>query len=148
MSNVDVKKVREQAEKYYRDGDYFCSEAIVKTIKDAFELDFSDDIIKLASGFPVGMGRSGCTCGAVSGGVMALGMVAGRTEGKDPQVEKTMALSKELHDRFRESRKSICCRVLTKGLDMGSGEHKEQCIDITGEVAEMVAEMIIRENLA
>ena len=33
---IDVAKIRKTAENYYRNGDYFCSEAIVKTIKDAF----------------------------------------------------------------------------------------------------------------
>ena len=31
---------------------------------------------------------------------------------------------------------------------MGCGEHKEQCISITGEVAGIVADIINRENLA
>lgn len=148
VSKVDVNEVIARAEKYYRDGDFFCSEAVVKTIKDAYGLDFSDDVIKMASGFPIGIGRSGCLCGAVSGGVMALGMVSGRKEGKDPRVQDTLKYSAELHDRFKESRKSTCCRVLTRKFDMGCGEHKEQCISITGEVAGIVADIINRENLA
>lgn len=144
-SNIDINKIRETAENYYRNGDFFCSEAIVKTIKDEFELPISDDIVAAASGFPVGVGRSGCMCGAVSGGVMALGLVFGRKNPKDPKVTKTMELTKELHEKFRNNHKSLCCRILTKGLDMGSGEHKEQCISFTGEVAEEVAKIIVRE---
>ncbi|MGL4742517.1 MAG: C-GCAxxG-C-C family protein [Sarcina sp.] len=145
MNNVDLIKVRDRAEKYYRDGEFYCSEAVVKTIKDTFDLDFSDEIIKMASGFPVGIGGSGCTCGAVSGGVMALGMVFGRSEVNDPKVAKAMKLSAELHERFREKRKFVCCKILTKGMDFGKAEHKEQCITITGEVAEIVADIIARE---
>ena len=59
--SVDLKKIRETAEKYYRDGDFYCSESIVKTIKDEFNLPLSDEVIALASGFPVGIGGSGCT---------------------------------------------------------------------------------------
>ena len=145
MQSVDLNKVRETAEEYYRKGDFYCSEAVVKTIKDTFELDFSDEVIKLASGFPVGIGGSGCTCGAVSGGVMALGMVFGRAQAQDPKVMKTMKLSAELHERFREKRKFVCCKILTKGMDFGKKEHLEQCIAITGEVAEIVADIIARE---
>ena len=145
MKNVDLNKVRETAEEYYRRGDFYCSEAVVKTIKDTFELDFSDEVIKLASGFPVGIGGSGCTCGAVSGGVMALGMVFGRSDAQDPKVMNTMKLSAELHERFREKRKFVCCKILTKGMDFGKKEHLEQCITITGEVAEIVADIIARE---
>lgn len=144
-SNIDINKIRETAENYYRNGDFFCSEAIVKTIKDEFELPVSDEIVAAASGFPIGIGGSGCTCGAVSGGVMALGLVFGRQEAKDSKVRKTMELTKELHEKFRKNHKSLCCRILTKGLDMGSGEHKEQCISFTGEVAEEVAKIILRE---
>lgn len=144
-SDIDINQIRETAENYYRNGDFFCSEAIVKTIKDEFKLPISDEIVAAASGFPIGIGGSGCTCGAVSGGVMALGLVFGRQVAKDPKVRKTMELTKELHEKFRNNHKSLCCRILTKGLDMGSGEHKEQCISFTGEVAEEVAKIIVRE---
>jgi C_GCAxxG_C_C family probable redox protein len=143
---VDLQKIKETAEKYYRDGDFYCSEAIVKTIKDEFELNISDDVIAAASGFPVGMGGSGCTCGAVAGGIMALGLVFGRTEAKDERVSKTMALSNELHDLFKSRHKNMCCRILTKGMTLGSPEHMKQCIFFTGEVAEEVARIIIRES--
>lgn len=143
---MDFAEVRATAEKYYRDGDFRCSEAVLKTIKDAFALDYDDSVIALASGFPVGMGRSGCTCGAVAGGVMALGMVFGRTQAKDERADKAMALAKELHDEFRRNHKSLCCRVLTKGLASGSPQRKEQCIALTGEVAEHVARLIVRER--
>lgn len=144
-NNIDIDKVRKTAEDYYRNGDFFCSESIVKTIKDEFNLAVSDDVISMASGFPVGMGSAGCTCGAIVGGIMALGLFFGRTEPKDEKVNKTMELSKELHDIFQKRHKCLCCRVLTKGMELGSPEHMEQCISFTGEVAEETAKIIIRE---
>lgn len=144
-TEVNLEEVRRIAEAYYREGDFYCSEAIVKTIKDVFELPISDEVIAAASGFPVGMGGSGCTCGAVAGGVMAIGLVFGRTQAKDLKVNKAMALSKELHEIFRTKHKSICCRVLTKGMTLGSKKHMTQCIDFTGEVAVEVAQLIMRE---
>lgn len=144
--NIDFEQVRSTAEQYYRDGDFYCSEAVVKTIKDAFDLELDDSVIAMASGFPVGIGGSGCTCGAVTGGIMALGMVFGRTQAKDERVNKAMALAKELHDHFRTNHKSLCCRVLTKDLTLGTPEHLEQCIALTGEVAEAVARIIVRER--
>ena len=141
----DFKKIRTAAENYYRDGDFYCSEAIVKTIRDELELPVADDIIAAASGFPVGMGAAGCSCGAVAGGVMALGMVFGRTRAKDDRVNKAMALARELHDMFKSRHGSICCRSLTKGMTLGSAEHMDQCVSFTGEVAEAVARIIVRE---
>lgn len=146
VMDIDLEKVRKTAEGYYRNGDFYCSEAVVKTVKDEFKIDISDDIIKMASGFPVGIGGSGCTCGAVSGGIMALGLVFGRNTAKDSKVDKAMVLSKELHDYFKENHKSTCCRILTKGMTLGTETHMKQCIFLTGEVAYKVAEIIVRES--
>ncbi|MCB7302721.1 C-GCAxxG-C-C family protein [Bariatricus massiliensis] len=146
-NEVSIKKITKDAEDLFRGG-FFCSEAVVSAIRSNFELDVPEEVIAMASGFPVGIGRSKCLCGAVSGGVMAIGLIFGRTVQKDPQVEQTLALSKELHDWFKEAngKNALCCRILTKEFDMGAGEHKEQCIRFTGMVAGKVAEMIVREK--
>lgn len=57
--DVDLERIRKIAEDYYRNGDFYCSEAVVKTIIDEFQIDVSEDVIKMASGFPVGMGGMG-----------------------------------------------------------------------------------------
>ena len=144
---VSVAKIAKDAEDLFRGG-FFCSEAVVSSIRSNFEMDVPEEVIAMASGFPIGIGRSKCLCGAVSGGVMAIGLVFGLTVQKDPQVEQTLLLSKELHDWFKEAngKNALCCRILTKEFDMGAGEHKEQCIRFTGLVAGKVAEMIIREK--
>ena len=144
---VSVAKIAKDAEDLFRGG-FCCSESVVCPIRSYFEMDVPEEVIAMASGFPIGIGRSKCLCGAVSGGVMAIGLVFGRTVQKDPQVEQTLALSKELHDWFKAAngKNALCCRILTKEFDMGAGEHKEQCIRFTGLVAGKVAEMIIREK--
>lgn len=142
---VNLDKIRTVAEEYYRSGDFYCSEAIVKVIKDEFELEISDDIIAAASGFPVGIGGSGCSCGAVSGGIMSLGMFFGRTKAKDEKVNHTMSLANELHENFRSRHNSLCCRALTEGMELGSPAHMEQCIAYTGEVAVETTKIILRE---
>lgn len=146
---VSVRKIIRDAEDNYRGG-YFCCEALMASIRDNFELDIPKEVIGMASGMAVGAGRSGCMCGALNGGILALGLFFGRTEQNgpnDPKVIKCMELTKELHNWFRENngKKSVCCRVLTKEFDMGKGEHKEQCISYTGICAGKVAEIIIRE---
>jgi C_GCAxxG_C_C family probable redox protein len=141
----DPKEIRKTSEKYYRAGNFYCSEVIVKTIKDAFELDAPDSVIAMASVFPVGIGGSGCACGAVTGGVMVLGLFFGRTQPGDRAVDKAMALSRELHDGFRGSHRKLCCRALTKKMTLGSPEHMEQCISSTGEVAEATSRIVLRE---
>ncbi len=141
----DPAEIGRTAANYYRQGDFYCSEAILKAIKDAFQLPVPEIIIGMASGFPIGMGRSGCTCGAIAGGIMALGLFFGRVEPKDRRVHKAMALSKELHDWFRARHGHLCCRILTKKMRLGSPAHMRQCISFTEEVAEVTAKMILRE---
>jgi len=142
---VSIKKIKNDAEQFYRKGDFFCSEAIVSSIKNNFELDMPDEMIAMASGFPIGIGKSKCVCGAVSGGVMCLGYFFGRKTGGDAKVQNTLKLANELQESFKNNHKVLCCKILTKGMDMGSGEHKEQCISFTGEIAEKAAEIIVRE---
>lgn len=145
--SVDTKKVKDDAMQLFRAGKYYCSEAVMASIKKNFELEMPDEIIAMASGFPVGIGKSKCVCGAVSGGVMALGLFFGRTEGSspvDPLSVKTLETANELQTFFKQNHKVLCCSVLTKGMDMASGEHKEQCIAFTGEIAEKTAEIILR----
>lgn len=142
---VSINKIKNDAEELYRKGDFFCSEAIVYSIKNNFEVDMPDEMVAMASGFPVGIGKSKCVCGAVSGGVMCIGYFFGRTKGGDPKVTRTLELANELQESFKNNHKVLCCRILTKGMDMGSFEHKEQCIAFTGEIAEKTAEIIVRE---
>lgn len=148
-NEVSVNKIRKDAEDYFKGG-YFCCEAVMASIRDDFELDVPEEVIAMASGMAVGAGRSGCMCGALNGGILALGMFFGRTKQngpKDPKVVKCMDLTNELHTWFKEAsqKDSVCCRVLTRGFDMEKGEHKEQCIRYTGLCAGKVAEIVIRE---
>ena len=143
---IDPLKIRVRAEQYYRSGDFFCSEAIVKAIVEGFHLPVPNLVIAMASGFPLGIGGSGCTCGALTGGVMALGLFFGRTEPNDRKVKKCMKLSKTLHNHFRDRYPVVCCRDLTKGMRMGSSKHMEQCISITGEIAEETARIILNQK--
>lgn len=148
-NEISPKKVQKDAEDNFRNG-FFCCEALMQAIRDNFELDVPKEVIAMSSGMAVGVGGSGCICGALNGGVMALGMFFGRTEPKgpkDPIVVKCKELTHELHDWFKANngKNAICCRILTKEFDMGKGEHKEQCIRFTGLVAWKVAEIIIRE---
>lgn len=144
--DVNLEEIRATAEAYYRNGDFYCSEAVVKTLMDAFQLDVPEDVIKMASGFPVGMGGMGCTCGALTGGILVLGMIYGRKEAKDPSVNKAMELSARLYQVFCQRHKVSCCKVLTRGMEKGSPEHMEQCISFTGEMAYETAKIILEEK--
>lgn len=142
----DPLDIRATAEGYYRSGQFFCSEAIVKAVNDGFSLGYPESVIRLASGLPIGIGGAGCSCGAVTGGVIALGMVFGRDRPHDPRVDRCLGLARELHTFFIKKHGCICCRTLTLGLRLKSAEHMRQCVAFTGDVAEEVARMILRET--
>ena len=137
-----INDARERAESLYRDGDYLCSEAIFTVVNDLLGRPVPAEAVKLASGFPVGMGTAGCACGALSGGVMALGLKFGRTA-PGAEMPDMFKVSKELHDEFKKNFRSTCCRVLIKKFEFGGEEHMKQCVYITGQVAEMVMKKII-----
>lgn len=144
-NEVSIKKIRRDAEESFRKGDFFCSEAIVSSIKNNFEIPMPDEMIAMSSGFPLGIGKSKCVCGAVSGGVMCIGYFFGRTTAGDPKVQNALKLANELQESFKNNHKVLCCKVLTHGMDMASGEHQAQCISFTGEIAEKAAQIIVRE---
>lgn len=143
-----LDKVQADAEQLFRSGTFFCSEAVLQTINELLDKPYDNNIVKMAGGFPIGMGRSGCLCGAVSGGQMALGMAYGRVEG-EPMKDKMFEVAKNLHDYMNSQYKSNCCRVITRlwaGNDFQSQERKDLCIKITGDIARWVADQLIEDG--
>ena len=145
---VNIKQVQYDAEELFRIGGFYCSEAIMSSIRKNIDPNMPEALISAASGFPIGVGRAKCMCGAVSGGVLALGYFFGRTSPStitDPKSQKCMELAHELQESFRKNHKTLCCHIHVKGMDMQSGEHKKQCVAFTGEMAAKAAELIARE---
>lgn len=147
--DVLINKVKTDAEEFFRIGGFYCSEAIVASVRKNLACKMPESLIAAASGFPVGVGRSKCMCGAVSGAVICLGYFFGRTEPSSPadtKSQKCLKLADELQDSFRQNHKGVlCCKVQTSGMDMASGEHKSQCVAFTGEMAAKTAEIALRE---
>ncbi len=144
-----VETIRKTAEDYFSKGEFFCSESVVKTINDALGKPYPDEVVKLASGFPIGLGKAQCLCGAVSGGEMALGMIYGRVHGESMNP-KMLELAKALHDYIKEEYHSLCCRVITRqwsGDNFQSPERKQHCVAITGKVAQWVAAQFIEDGI-
>jgi len=142
---ISIRQVQYDAEEVFRIGGFYCSEAIVSSIRKNIDPNMPEALIASASGFPIGVGRSQCMCGAISGAVIALGYFFGRNE-KGSDNEKCMSLAHELQESFRDNhRGTLCCHIHVKGMDLSSGEHKKQCVAFTGEMARKTAELIARE---
>ena len=137
--------VRAKAEKHFKAGRFFCAESVLRSILDESGNKDHRDLVALASGFATGMGGAGCACGAVVGGIMAIGFFFGRATPGDAKVFDCMKLAHELHDAFRDHHKAVCCRILNKGLKHGSDEQQAMCALRTANAAEMAARIIQRE---
>jgi len=149
LKKVNVRKVREEAEEIFRLGGFYCSEAIISSVRKNIDPDMPLELVSAGSGFPIGVGRSKCLCGAISGAVVCLGYFFGRskpTSSNDPDSRKCLELTHELQESFRKNHQgTLCCHIHVKGLDVLNGEHRPQCIAFTGEMAQKTAEIIARE---
>lgn len=122
------KKCHEEAEQLYRSGKYHCAEAVLESVRRNFAPALPESIVGTVSGFGGGS-SSGCICGAVSGGTVALGLVVG-------DKKQTTHLTKDLHVWFKEKYGVTCCKTIRATNDKGI------CPVITGEVAGKISEML------
>ena len=142
---INIRQVQYDAEEVFRIGGFYCSEAIVSSIRKNIEPNIPAKLISAASGFPIGVGRSKCMCGAISGAIIAMGYFFGRNEAGS-NAQKCMEFAYELQESFRKNHQgTLCCHIHVKGMDMQNREHKRQCVAFTGEMARKTAELIARE---
>jgi len=131
-----------RATDYFMNG-YSCSESIVKWGIDEGWIESS--ALSSASAFSGGMG-SGCLCGAIAGSQMIIGAIYGK-ENKFGNPPSATMKARELIQKFTEKHKATCCRVLTRGLDMGSPERKAHCVNMVKTCEELVEEIVKQEAL-
>lgn len=112
-----MKSHPEVAESKFMEG-YNCAQSVLFSFCDELGLD-ADSALKLSCGFGGGMGRQGEICGAVSGGIMALGLKFGRGK-NDQRAETDLAYSKirKFMNRFSAKHGSCLCRELLSGCDL------------------------------
>ena len=77
---------------------------------------------RIASGFGGGIGRQGETCGAITGGVMALGLIYGRDITEDADAKNAVYAKTAMYmQRFSAHHNTVLCRDIT-GIDMSTDE--------------------------
>lgn len=143
MSN-QKKDLAKQAVDLFKSGLY-CSEAILQVFNKHLNLGLNDTAIKMATGFGAGLGASKCCCGSLTGAVMVLSAVKGRT-GIENNVDEVFTLTQELHDRFKQKFKATCCRVLTKPVEWGVPEHHQYCEQFVGGAVEILLDILEKNS--
>lgn len=126
-----AEQCRLEAEALYRSGKYHCAEAVLEVIRKHFSPETPEGVVRSVSGFGGGSG-SGCICGAVSGGTVALGLVLREDK------KRISHLTRELHTWFKEKYDVTCCKIIRQN-------HKGVCPVLTGEVAGKIAAMLGRQ---
>jgi C_GCAxxG_C_C family probable redox protein len=91
---------------------FTCSAAVFSAFSEDLGLD-PDTAKKVACGFGAGLSKTGTICGAVSGGVMVIGLKYGKTKAADEAAtEKTRALVRQFIHEFTEKNGSVNCTEL------------------------------------
>jgi C_GCAxxG_C_C family probable redox protein len=130
---------------------FACSQAVLTAFAPDFGL--SDELaLKIAAPFGGGLARTGNCCGAVTGGLMVLGLKFGFTvpEGKDAMYK----IAQEFMLRFEGLHHSLFCRDLI-GFDIStpenhgraqqSGVFQEICPSLVGDAAKIVQAMLVEK---
>jgi len=141
-----AKQIFEREVKYHG-----CSQVIVQTFLDAFEED-NPVVSMAASPFAAGMAMTGNNCGALTGGLMTLGMVFGRkelNEGTEGILRGIRPMRKFIK-YFESHYKHLNCRDITQ-IDMADPEQAtayfqagglEKCATMMADTGAFVAGII------
>jgi C_GCAxxG_C_C family probable redox protein len=98
-----------------------CAQSVLYVFSEEYGLD-RNMALKVAMGFGGGMGRTGKTCGAVTGAYMVLGL-SQRINENNPResIERTYKLVREFNQKFTALNGSTVCKELIK-YDLNSPE--------------------------
>jgi len=105
---------------------FSCAQSVFYSFCGDLQFD-KNTALKLACGFGAGMGRKGEVCGAVSGGILVIGMKYGRGENDDLAAkELTYAKTRKFMDQFAKKHGTCICRQLLNGCDLTTEDGQKQ----------------------
>jgi C_GCAxxG_C_C family probable redox protein len=100
----------EKAIALFKEG-FSCSQAVLAAYSKQFELE-QETAMKLSAGFGGGMKMAG-TCGALTGGLMVIGLKHGHINAEDKEGKKRLgALIKDFTARFKARTSALNCKDL------------------------------------
>ena len=140
-----------------------CPQCVLAALKETLNLG-DDAVFKASQGLSGGTALSSeGTCGALAGGMLAIGLLVGRTYQEFSEGEKKRLVFKytrQLYDRFvKEYGSSLCCGVQKKIFGRSyvlldkqeyeafenAGAHVDKCTSVAGNAAKWTAEIILNE---
>ena len=127
---------------------WFCAETVLLAV--AEELKVERGVVpRIATGLCAGLRRTGDLCGALAGGILAIGLALGR-DAPSESVDSCHGAVRDLIEWFRARFGSDRCRELT-GYDLGThegraayraGDGRRACGDFVAAATEMAMTMI------
>ena len=136
----ELERRIERLHKQYVDEKLHCSERTFLVVHSVLETDFSPETVALLSGLAGGIGGThSSVCGAVTGGIAALGLVYGRRkpheELAEGSKEKGIEVSRDFFCQFKSRFGSVVCGELIGDLlrknEADSEERRERCFQYT-----------------
>jgi C_GCAxxG_C_C family probable redox protein len=127
---------------------FFCAESVLLAIAENRGIQ-SDLIPKIATGFCSGISRTGGMCGAVSGAIMGINLVSGRSSPSE-SLEFCYTLTQKMISLFDRQYGSVNCRQLI-GCDLATeaGQHyflenslMERCYQYAEEATRMAISLM------
>ena len=131
----------------FRSG-FFCAESVLLAIAESQGIQ-SDLIPRIATGFCSGISRTGGICGAVSGAIMGINLVAGRNSPAE-SIEFSYTLTRKMISHFESQYGSVNCRQLI-GCDLATEAGQryfmennlmEQCLQYAADATSMAISLI------
>lgn len=142
-----IDEVAQHSRRLFESG-LCCTEGVLLSIAESKGIK-SDLIPKLASGFCGGMARTSRTCGAVSGGIMAISLFFGRSS-PDDTLEMAYNIIQDFLEAFEKRFGTTNCKELTD-CDLGTEEGRKffsdnklvvNCHEYTEEATRMALSLI------
>jgi len=136
MKKENIEKI---AFDYFSSG-FNCAESVAQAVIEAFADRPATDLPKMASAFGGGVGGTREElCGALAGGILAIGYLAGRMKtGED--LSNAKSLSANLRQQFIDQYGATQCRKVLEKL--GPQENSLKCKELSATVAGMLTELL------
>jgi C_GCAxxG_C_C family probable redox protein len=125
-----------------------CAQASFATLRDHYGLE-GGEIVRALSPFP-GVGLRGDTCGAVTGSIMALGLMFGRDEGEEySKFLDVASMTRAFCNRFEEALGSTRCgdiheSHLGRRFDLSDPKEMEEFSAVVGGLCSRVVASAVR----
>lgn len=133
---------------------YNCAQSVVFAYSEEFNIS-KNELLKMANGFGGGMGRKQEVCGAITGGIIVLGLIYGRGENEDKSKQKIVySKVREFIDKFESKNETINCKKLLDECNLMTPDGQnifksksmiEKCYNYVEDAVEILEDIIKRE---